>query len=243
MLTGAVPAPSPLLPLTTDPAAAAAGRALLQAFTDVDARVLSRAAGQSGATAQAVYVEARGGGRWAHFANCGDAQAVVAVEAGAEEEAGSGVESLFASAPPSSSSSSSTSTSPSPGRPLAMLVSEIHTANAPAEAQRVRGAGGEVFMGRVRGQLAVSRAFGDAPFKSCGVIVDPYYACVKLNRRHKFVIVGCDGVWDVLGYREAVELVWGMRDPTLMAERIVIEALRKGTQDNVSVVVVRLHEY
>jgi len=46
-----------------------------------------------------------------------------------------------------------------------ILLSQDHKPNREDEAQRIRDAGGFVINGRVMGELAVSRAFGDVDFK------------------------------------------------------------------------------
>ena len=63
----------------------------------------------------------------------------------------------------------------------------------------------------------------------------------------------CDGIWDVLTHSEACEIVFkhlkeGNHTSSIdhhlvneAAEEIVNESLHKGTQDNVSCVVVNLH--
>lgn len=49
---------------------------------------------------------------------------------------------------------------------VASRLSNDHKPNRPDEAQRVRDTGGFVIHGRIMGELAVSRAFGDSPFKT-----------------------------------------------------------------------------
>jgi serine/threonine protein phosphatase PrpC len=48
---------------------------------------------------------------------------------------------------------------------------------------------------RVNGCLAVSRAFADHALKSSGVSCVPYQQHVELTAAHKFLIIGCDGIW------------------------------------------------
>jgi serine/threonine protein phosphatase PrpC len=42
-----------------------------------------------------------------------------------------------------------------------------------------------------------------------GVSAVPHQTAVALDKQHKFVIVGCDGLWDVVTDREAVHAVAG----------------------------------
>jgi serine/threonine protein phosphatase PrpC len=59
-----------------------------------------------------------------------------------------------------------------------------------------------------------------------------------------FLIVGCDGLWDVIDDQSAADFVAdalrGGREPSGVASLLVQEALRRGTADNVSVAVVFL---
>ncbi len=65
--------------------------------------------------------------------------------------------------------------------------------------------------------LAVSRAFGDFLFKqpnSAGKIIDggavsgiPEIHTIKLTHDHKYLIIACDGVWDVIDNEKAAKIV------------------------------------
>lgn len=56
-----------------------------------------------------------------------------------------------------------------------------------------------------------------------------------------FLIVACDGLWDVLSDQQAVNLVHGFRgERGDVAKFLVEEALRRGTTDNVTVIVAYL---
>ena len=113
----------------------------------------------------------------------------------------------------------------------AVRLSRDHTPHDPAEAERVRRAGGTVFRGRVDGQLAVSRAIGDHSLKRSGVSAQPHQHHLPLTSDHKFVIVACDGLWDVMTDAEAVSLVAGMTDANKMADKLVKTAMARGTTD------------
>jgi serine/threonine protein phosphatase PrpC len=56
----------------------------------------------------------------------------------------------------------------------AMLLSQDHKPSREDEAKRIKDSGGFVIQGRVMGELAVSRAFGDVDFKK-GIQVNKYY--------------------------------------------------------------------
>jgi serine/threonine protein phosphatase PrpC len=106
--------------------------------------------------------------------------------------------------------------------------------------------GGFVCNNRTNGVLAVSRSLGDCesqPFVTC----DPYVVKRTLTLYDAFVILGCDGVWDVLTDQEAVDLVldeikqYPVLDEMLAfraATRIRDTAYLSGSTDNISVILV-----
>ncbi|KPJ05090.1 Protein phosphatase 1E [Papilio xuthus] len=73
-----------------------------------------------------------------------------------------------------------------------------HKPDRPDERERIVSSGGTVThygTWRVNGQLAVSRAIGDAKYKPY-VTARPEMEVVKLNGKEDFVVVACDGLWD-----------------------------------------------
>ena len=59
---------------------------------------------------------------------------------------------------------------------------------------------------RVLGILAVSRSFGDHLYKRY-VPSDPYINSVELTEESEFVVIACDGVFDVLEDDEVCKIV------------------------------------
>jgi len=100
----------------------------------------------------------------------------------------------------------------------------------------------------VSGCLAVSRAFADWSLKAAGVSSAPYQQRLRLTDAHKFLVIACDGTFDVLSHADVVDIAaqhvhrdgrGGVAAAAAAgAEAIVAEALRRGTTDNVSVIVV-----
>jgi len=135
----------------------------------------------------------------------------------------------------------------------AECVTLKHKPNAPSERKRIQAAGGFVIFGRVGGTLAVSRAFGDRPFKSPHsqtpsdlVSVSPYISAVLLTDAPRYAIVACDGLFDVFSYEDMaskVDEVLAEDDtPVAVAEAMCSAALDAGSLDNVTVVYVPLDE-
>lgn len=92
---------------------------------------------------------------------------------------------------------------------------------------------------RVEGDLAVTRALGDWTLKKY-VINDPHLQEVDLQPGHESLILACDGVWDVISDQEAIDLIKNIDNPQQASELLKDEALKRGSTDNISVIVVKL---
>ncbi|KAN0006841.1 hypothetical protein ACTFIU_005033 [Dictyostelium citrinum] len=102
-----------------------------------------------------------------------------------------------------------------------------------SERLRITEAGGTVLNGRVNGMLAVSRALGDS-FLTPYVIPDPHLSSFTISKDDKFLILACDGVWDLISDEEAVETVARISDPSKAAETLRDLAYNSGSTDNIS---------
>ena len=56
--------------------------------------------------------------------------------------------------------------------------------------------------------LCVSRSFGDVFLHSFGVTEDPEISCKDIEADDKFIIIGSDGLWDVMNSAEAVGFIF-----------------------------------
>jgi len=122
---------------------------------------------------------------------------------------------------------------------VALRLSKDHKGSDEEETKRILDAGGFVTSNRVNGILAVTRSLGDHAMKDY-VIGDPFLTRVKLEPTDKHVIIACDGLWDVASDQEAVDLVSQETDAQKMSEKLLVHALRNGSTDNISVMVVIL---
>lgn len=122
-----------------------------------------------------------------------------------------------------------------------------HKASEPSEKARVEELGGHVFWGRVFGALAVSRSFGDSKFKQPKtsqnfVSCEPALHTVEIRAEHEFLILACDGLWDVMNHTQAAQFAKGKiaegESAKGVAAALVSEALRRKTEDNVTAIVV-----
>ncbi len=149
----------------------------------------------------------------------------------------------------------------------AVGLSEDHKATREDEKKRVQQAGGSVdHKGRVGGDLAVSRAFGDIMHKGAGqsdflasvastevsdaselqkgpLICTPDVKDVEIDENCEFLIIASDGVWDVLENQEAVNFVRrhlfeNGGNLSAAAQALVQKALKERSVDNVSAVLV-----
>lgn len=114
-----------------------------------------------------------------------------------------------------------------------------HKASDILEMQRVEQAGGLIMKSRVNGMLAVTRSLGDKFFDSL-VIGNPFTTSVEITDDDHFLILACDGLWDIIEDQDACELIKDIEDPNEAAKCLVKYALEHGTTDNVTVMVVML---
>ena len=99
------------------------------------------------------------------------------------------------------------------GRAVEMSID--HKPELPGELERIRRAGGTVEDGRVMGNLNLSRSIGDLEYKKNNSIPQkdqmitayPEVRIENLNERDQFMILACDGVWDMLTSQECVNFV------------------------------------
>jgi protein phosphatase 2C family protein 2/3 len=130
------------------------------------------------------------------------------------------------------------------GRVLQM--STDHKPTTSAERSRIESRGGFVDeVGYLNGELEVSRALGDWHLKACMSIplcAEPDVQEVELSEEDEFLIVACDGLWDVVSSESAVGIarreLMSSNDPDRCCRVLVTEALRRHSADNITVVVV-----
>lgn len=146
----------------------------------------------------------------------------------------------------------------------ATALSEDHKPTIPSERIRIETAGG--FVREVEGAsslevgapgtelwLRMSRSFGDFYLKqvedfppdSQPVIAVPDVVIVPRTEQQAFLILACDGVWDVMTNQETVDLIAKQlyeekRSPAESCDALLTECLRRGSNDNMSVMVIKL---
>ncbi|EON63987.1 hypothetical protein W97_03217 [Coniosporium apollinis CBS 100218] len=121
----------------------------------------------------------------------------------------------------------------------ALRLSYDHKGSDENEGRRVANAGGLILNNRVNGVLAVTRALGDAYMKDL-VTGHPYTTETVIQPdQDEFLILACDGLWDVCSDQEAVDLIRNTQDPQAASRQLVDHALARFSTDNLSCMVVR----
>ncbi|KAH7000288.1 phosphatase 2C-like domain-containing protein [Ilyonectria destructans] len=122
----------------------------------------------------------------------------------------------------------------------ALRLSYDHKGSDEVEGKRIANAGGLILNNRVNGVLAVTRALGDAYMKKL-VTGHPYTTETVIQAdSDEFIIIACDGLWDVCTDQEAVDLVRNTDDPIAASKMLVDHALNRFSTDNLSCMIVRL---
>lgn len=109
------------------------------------------------------------------------------------------------------------------------FFTQDHKPNNPLEKERIQKAGGSVMIQRVNGSLAVSRALGDFDYKCVHgkgpteQLVSPepeVYAIERCEGEDEFIILACDGIWDVMGNEQLCDFVRSRLEVTDDLERV-----------------------
>ena len=125
---------------------------------------------------------------------------------------------------------------------LSIQLSKDHKPNSPDERLRIEKMGGKIaFDGadwRVK-DLSLSRAFGDI---DCTPYVThlPQIYKYNLSSKDKFVILACDGLWDVVSNQDAVDFIQDLLNKNFkgnFSKMLCEYALAKGSMDNVSIII------
>jgi len=225
---------------TEDPTSEIMRRILKQAYLRTDKEFINpKSAPQSGSTAATVILM----GRRLFAANVGDSR-VVLCRAGGQ----------------------------------CVELTSDHKPSRPDEAARVRAAGGFILHKRVMGELAITRAFGDKSFKmgikamleeeaesNTGnslqdgeiskdlsaplVSAEPEIASMVLSHTDEFLLLACDGLFDVFRSQDAValarqELIAHRGEPAEVARILSDQAIRvRRSRDNVSILIIVLRPF
>ncbi|TYJ45546.1 hypothetical protein E1A91_A02G064400v1 [Gossypium mustelinum] len=129
----------------------------------------------------------------------------------------------------------------------AVEMSHDHRPSYLPERKRVEELGGFIDDGYLNGYLSVTRALGDWDMKfplgsASPLIAEPDVRQIVLSEDDEFLIIGCDGIWDVMSSQFAVSLVRrALRrhdNPEECAKELVNEASRLNSSDNLTAIVI-----
>ncbi|KAM7222371.1 phosphatase 2C-like domain containing protein [Rhypophila decipiens] len=124
----------------------------------------------------------------------------------------------------------------------ALRLSYDHKGSDENEGKRITNAGGLILNNRVNGVLAVTRALGDTYMKDL-VTGHPYTTETVIQPElDEFIIIACDGLWDVCSDQDAVDLVRNIQDPVAAAKVLVDHALTHFSTDNLSCMIIRFNK-
>jgi len=136
---------------------------------------------------------------------------------------------------------------------IAIPLTKDHKPHWPEEKTRIELLNGKItFDGydwRIN-DLSVSRAFGDVdstPFLTHIPDIFRY----KLDKNDKFFVLACDGLWDVMSNQDVVNFIINnsydlktntrINKNTNIAKLLAEFALKKGSSDNISIIIVFIH--
>jgi len=124
-------------------------------------------------------------------------------------------------------------------------ITTDHKPDEKIEKNRIEKIGGDIYKdseGVFRiGDLSLSRAFGDgdnSPYIS--QIPDVYYS--KITPNTKYIVMACDGLWDVIENKDLFELLenYKKNNSKNLAVNLANEALKKKSYDNVSIIIIEI---
>lgn len=142
----------------------------------------------------------------------------------------------------------------------ALRITKDHKATDPDEQSRIQAISRSlvenheelcgIIQGYIRSEkrknfgLAVSRALGDKAYQPCVSFIPDIFT-IKIAPEDQFLILACDGLWDVISDQQAVDFVMGVRNigitsPDEIAQKLVSYALELGSADNLTVILIML---
>lgn len=132
----------------------------------------------------------------------------------------------------------------------AIPLSFDHKPTNKSEMKRIQSSAGFVHNKRVNGRLAVSRAIGDNSLKHLNPKLSPLTAMPEitintLTSKDEFIVMACDGLWDVMSNQEVVDFIrlryLKKHDLQLISKNIVYYAINTlDSGDNVTCLIIKI---
>ena len=124
------------------------------------------------------------------------------------------------------------------GQPIRLTYD--HKGSDENEQKRIIDRGGYILNDRVNGVLAVTRALGDSPMKQY-VVGNPYTTEIELQGDDEFLVIACDGLWDIANDQQVIDLIRDIKDPQIASKTLLDFALENSSTDNLSILVYRIN--
>ena len=146
------------------------------------------------------------------------------------------------------------------GKVFAVPLTVDHLPSLPKEKERIRSKGGRVFAVKyddgpdgpprvwlghmdIPG-LALSRSLGDSIAHTVGVICQPDCSTHTLTKAAQYLVVASDGLWEVMGNQEVVDIAMSLNNSTKFLNALIAESYvrwidQEQVVDDTSVVIVR----
>lgn len=115
-----------------------------------------------------------------------------------------------------------------------------HKPDSRPEFERILNEKGKVQKGRINGILAISRSLGD--FSIPGIGTTPDVIRLKILPKDKWIILGCDGLFDVITDKDISRISLRARNPRDLAYDLRNIAYHRLSPDNISVIVVNIKD-
>jgi len=111
------------------------------------------------------------------------------------------------------------------------------------EKKRIEKMGGKIVDDRINGILAVSRGFGDFDLKNKGLICEPHITKKLIDNSLNYCVIASDGVWDILSPDDVSKICFANKTNFKDIAKIIVEtAQERGSEDNISCIVVELNK-
>ncbi|XP_054807792.1 probable protein phosphatase 2C 27 [Prosopis cineraria] len=137
----------------------------------------------------------------------------------------------------------------------AIEMSKDHRPLCNTERKRIESLGGSIYDGYLNGELSVTRALGDWHLEGMKkmsergqggpLTAEPELKLMTLNKEDEFLILGSDGIWDAFTSQNAVDFarrrLQKHNDVKICCQEMVEEAVKRGSIDNLTVVMVCFH--
>jgi len=128
-------------------------------------------------------------------------------------------------------------------------ITRDHKPTDQEEQQRIINHGGNIIGGRLEGQLAVSRAFGNYEFKESQILsAEPEIHQITLSPDIEYLVIGSDGLYEHFSNEEIISFIKGglnnqnNNNLETVVKDLVEEAIDRGSEDNITILVVKFEK-